>query len=156
MKLVIGLLVLAASSSVFANDRSSGCGMGYEIAPKQSLISSATRSLVNATFSNTVAMTMGTSGCAKHSIVYNEAKGIHFVEANKSQLALEMAQGQGEFVAGLANVMGCTNSAELGSMLQERYEVVLPSTETTGVELYNNVKAEIKNNANLSNTCSLI
>jgi hypothetical protein len=156
MKLIIALMALVATSSVFAADSSSGCGMGYEIAPAQSLVSSSTRSLVNGTFSNSIAMTMGTSGCAKHSIVKNDAKGIHFAEANMNQLALEMSRGNGEFVAGFASVYGCNNSQAFGSMVQANYESVLPASNTSGVELYNNVKAQIKNNAALSATCSLI
>ena len=149
-------MALVATTSVFAADSSSGCGMGYEVAPKQSLISSSTRSLVNATFSSTIAMTMGTSGCAKHSIVYNEAKGIHFAESNKNQLAVEMAQGNGEFVNGFAGVFGCQNAENFGSMVQANYETLLPSNNTSGVELFNNVKSAIKNNAELSKTCSVI
>ncbi|AUN97288.1 DUF3015 domain-containing protein [Bacteriovorax stolpii] len=156
MKLIIGLFALVAASSVFAADTSSGCGMGYEVAPKQSLVSSSTRSLVNATFSNSIAMTLGTSGCAKHSIVKNDAKGIHFAEANMNQLAVEMSRGNGEFVAGFAGVFGCQNAEAFGSMVQAKYESVLPSANTSGVELYNNVKAEIRNNATLSASCSLI
>ena len=156
MKLIIALMALVATTSLFAADTSSGCGMGYEIAPKQSLVSSSTRSLVNATFSNSIAMTLGTSGCAKHSIVKNDAKGIHFAEANMNVLALEMARGNGEFVAGFASVYGCNNTEAFGSMVQSNYETVLPSANTSGVELYNNVKAQIKNNATLSASCSLI
>lgn len=154
--LLIGLFALLSATSVFAADSSSGCGMGWEVAPKQSLVSSSTRSLVNATFSNSIAMTLGTSGCQKHSIVYNETKGIHFAEANMNQLAIEMARGNGEFVQGFASVFGCQNSTAFGSMVQAKYEQVLPSEKTSGVELYNNVKAQIKNNATLSSSCSLI
>jgi hypothetical protein len=154
--IIIGLLALISATSVFAADSSSGCGMGWEVAPKQSLVSSSTRSIVNATFSNTIAMTLGTSGCAKHSIVKNDAKGIHFAEANMNQLAIEMASGNGEFVTSFASVFGCQNSRAFGSMVQANYETVLPSEKTSGVELYNNVKAQIKNNATLSSTCSLI
>lgn len=156
MKKILFAIIALASTASFAADTSSGCGMGYEIAPKQSLVSSSTRSLVNATFSSSIAMTMGTSGCAKHSIVKNESKGIHFAEANMNQLAVEMARGNGEFVAGFASVFGCQNSQAFGSMVQAKYESVLPSANTSGVELYNNVKAEIKNNAALSASCSLI
>ena len=156
MKMIIALMALVATSSVFAADSSSGCGMGYEVAPKQSLVSSSTRSLVNSTFSSTVAMTLGTSGCAKHSIVKNDAKGIHFAEANMNVLALEMARGNGEFVAGFASVYGCSDASLFGSMVQSKYETVLPSANTSGVELYNNVKAQIKNNAALAASCSLI
>lgn len=154
--IIIGLIALVSATSVFAADSSSGCGMGWEVAPKQSLISSSTRSIVNATFSNTIAMTLGTSGCAKHSIVKNESKGIHFAEANLNQLAVEMARGNGEFVTSFASVFGCQNSTAFGSMVQAKYETVLPSVKTSGVELYNNVKAQIKNNASLSSSCSLI
>lgn len=154
--IIIGLMALISATSVLAADSSSGCGMGWEVAPKQSLLSSSTRSIVNATFSSTIAMTLGTSGCAKHSIVKNDAKGIHFAEANLNQLALEMARGNGEFVAGFAQTLGCQNSTAFGSMVQANYETVLPSSNTTGVELYNNVKAQIKNNATLASTCSLI
>ena len=156
MKKIIALMALVATSSVFAADSSSGCGMGYEVAPKQSLVSSSTRSIVNATFSSTIAMTLGTSGCAKHSIVKNDAKGIHFAEANMNVLALEMARGNGEFVSGFASVYGCSNTEAFGSMVQSNYETVLPASNTSGVELYNNVKSQIKNNAALAATCSLI
>ena len=156
MKKILVAIIALASSAAFSADTSSGCGMGYEVAPKQSLVSSSTRSIVNATFSNSIAMTLGTSGCAKHSIVKNDAKGIHFAEANMNQLALEMAQGNGEFVAGFAATLGCQDVNAFGSMVQSKYESVLPSANTTGVELFNNVKAEIRNNATLSATCSLI
>lgn len=101
-------------------------------------------------------MTLGTSGCAKHSIVKNDAKGIHFAEANMNQLAIEMARGNGEFVNGFAASFGCQNSRAFGSMVQAKYETVLPSEKTSGVELYNNVKAQIKNNATLAATCTFI
>ena len=154
--IIIGLLALISATSVFAADSSSGCGYGWEVAPKQTLVSSSTRSLVNATLSNSIAMTLGTSGCAKHSIVKNDSKGIHFAEANLNQLAIEMARGNGEFVAGFSSVFGCQNSRAFGSMVQANYETVLPSANTSGVELYNNVKAQIKNNASLAASCSLI
>jgi len=153
--IIIGLIAIL-STAAFAGDSSSGCGMGWEVAKDQSLLSSATRSIVNATFSSTIAMTLGTSGCAKHSIVQNEAKGIHFAEANLNQLAIEMARGNGEYVTSFSEVFGCQNSRAFGSMVQANYETVLPTEKTSGVELYNNVKAQIKNNAALSATCSLI
>lgn len=152
---IIGLLALISATSVFAADSSSGCGMGWEVAPKQTLVSSSTRALVNATFSSTIAMTLGTSGCAKHSIVKNDAKGIHYAEANLNELAIEMARGNGEFVAGFAQTLGCQNTRAFGSMVQTKYAVILPSEKTSGVELYNNVKAEIKNNATLASSCSI-
>jgi hypothetical protein len=156
MKMIIAILALIASTSLFAGDSSSGCGMGWQVAKDNSLVSSFTRSIVNATFSSTVAMTLGTSGCTKHSIVYNEMKGIHFVESNQNELAIDMAKGNGEFVTGLAEVFGCQNTKAFGSMVQEKYETVLPNGNVSGVQLYNNIKNQIKNDATLSQSCSLI
>ena len=155
-KLIIALFAFLSVSSVFAADSSSGCGLGWQVAKDTSLVSSLTRYMINATASSSIAMTLGTSGCAKHSIVQNEAKGIHFAEASMNVLAIEMARGNGEVVQGFASVFGCQNSRAFGSMVQAKYESVLPSEKTSGVELYNNVKAEIKNNATLSSSCTLI
>jgi hypothetical protein len=156
MKMLITMLALLLSTTAFAVDSSSGCGMGWEIAPKQSLVSSSVRALVDATFSSTIAMTLGTSGCAKHSIVKNEMQGIHFAEANMNSLAIEMAKGNGEFVNGFASVFGCQNAKAFGSMVQNQYTSVLPNEKVTGVELYNNVKNAIKNDSLLSQSCNLI
>ncbi len=156
MKLIITLFALLSASMAFAGDSSSGCGMGWQVAKDNSLVSSFTRGVINGTFSNTIAMTLGTSGCAKHSIVYNEMKGIHFVESNKNELAIDMAKGNGEYVTGLAQVFGCQNTKAFGSMVQNKYESVLPSENISGVELYNNVKNEIRKDSSLSQTCSLI
>ncbi len=156
MKLIIGLFALLSASMAFAGDSSSGCGMGWQVAKDNSLVSSFTRGVINGTFSNTIAMTLGTSGCAKHSIVYNEMKGIHFVESNKNELAIDMAKGNGEYVTGLAQVFGCQNTKAFGSMVQNKYESVLPSENISGVELYNNVKNEIRKDSTLSQTCTLI
>ncbi len=156
MKLIIGLFAILSASMAFAGDSSSGCGMGWQVAKDNSLVSSFTRAVINGTFSNTIAMTLGTSGCAKHSIVYNEMKGIHFVESNKNELAIDMAKGNGEYVTGLAQVFGCQNTKAFGSMVQNKYESVLPSENISGVELYNNVKNEIRKDSTLSQTCTLI
>ena len=156
MKLIIALFALLSASMAFAADSSSGCGMGWQVAKDNSLVSSFTRGVINGTFSNTIAMTLGTSGCAKHSIVYNEMKGIHFVESNKNELAIDMAKGNGEYVTGLAQVFGCQNTKAFGSMVQNKYESVLPSENISGVELYNNVKNEIRKDTTLSQTCTLI
>lgn len=156
MKLLLVLLSIAFSSLTFAGDSSSGCGLGWQVLPKQSLVSSFTRSLINATFSNTIAMTLGTSGCARHSIVYNEKKGIHFVEANKNELMIEMAQGQGEVLMAMGEVFGCTNGQDFGSLVQKNYEKIVPSSLIESAELYQNLKSEIIKDANLSKTCTVI
>jgi hypothetical protein len=154
-KMIIALFALV-SSFAMAADSSSGCGMGWQVFKDQSLVSSTLRTTVNLTFLNTIAMTLGTSGCAKHSIVKIDMQGVHYAEANMNSLTIEMARGNGEYLAGFANVFGCTNVNAFGSMVQNKYESVLPSNNVSGVELYNNVKKEIRNNAELASSCSII
>lgn len=102
--------MMAFGMNTYAGDSSSGCGLGWEVVSKNSLISSYTRTLINATTSSTIAMTLGTSGCAKHSIVKNDKKDIHYAESNFHELMLEMSQGEGEHLKGFALAMGCVDA----------------------------------------------
>ncbi len=53
---IFGLFVaLITSSTTYAADSSSGCGIGWQVLPKQSLVSSFSRAMINGTFSNTIA-----------------------------------------------------------------------------------------------------
>ena len=150
---IFGLfVVLITSSTTYAADSSSGCGIGWQVLPKQSLVSSFSRAMINGTFSNTIAMTLGTSGCAKHSIVYNEKKGLHFVEANKEVLVAEIAVGNGEYVTAMAEVFGCQDSQSFATMLQQNYSSLVTREDISGVELYQN----LKNLPALKSQCSIM
>jgi len=70
--LVLVLTLLVSTSAFAAGDQSSGCGLGWEIFKKNSLVSSSLRSSTNAMASNSVAMTSGTSGCPKHGSVMKD------------------------------------------------------------------------------------
>ena len=153
---ILGLGFLAyAGIAAQAADQSSGCGMGWSVAPKNSLLSSSTRSLVNATFSNTIGMTSGTSGCSKHSIVQNEKKAIHFAEANQGQLVIEMAQGQGEHLRSLAAVMGCSPASahRFGSATQRGYTKIFPANEVSASQMLEGVKSVIQTDPMLASQC---
>ncbi len=143
MKIIITLTTLLFVSTTFAKDGSSGCGLGWEILKKNSLVSSFTRAAVNATFSNTLGMTFGTSGCAKHSIVKNEAKAQHFTEANLEQIKIEMALGQGAYVSTLGLLLGCKNEEIFNKSLKENYDAINTKYDIEASELLNNVKDTI-------------
>ena len=141
---VLAVLVLCLTQqSAQAEDQSGGCGMGWKVAPQNSLISSTTRSYVNLTFSNTIGMTSGTSGCAKHSIVQKEKEAIHFAESNQGQLMIEMAQGEGENLRGLAAVMGCSEAgtAALSKSVQQHYPQIFPSSSTSATQVLDSVRS---------------
>ena len=149
----VGLVLAFFSTGALAADSSSGCGLGWEVTQKQSLVSSAIRSTTNAFLPNTFSMTFGTSGCTKHSIVRNEQEQKYFVEANLDQLTLEMAQGDGEYLRGFAAVMGCERVyGDFSRSVQRNYGTIVPAVSNPAAIL-ENVKREIQANPTLSQAC---
>lgn len=154
-KIFLAFSVFMMSIGIYAADSSSGCGLGWQIFRDNSLVSSSLRATTNSITLNTIGMTLGTSGCAKHSIVKNESKGIHFAEANMDQLMLEMAQGQGEFVAGFANVIGCQPDS-FARGVQKNYNKIFTSEETSAGEMYKNLKFIVGSDEFLARSCAII
>jgi hypothetical protein len=117
--------LIGFSQYVLAADGSSGCGAGWYVLKKNSLVSSSLRATTNVSFLNTVGMTFGTSNCSKHSIVQNDKKTIHFIEANQYQIVVDMARGDGEYIDALSSVMGCENvSRSFKRVLKDSYSTI--------------------------------
>lgn len=139
---LFSFLFTLLSFQIYATDKSSGCGLGWQVLKKHSLVSSVLRSTTNGLFFNqTFGMTSGTSGCARHSLVKNESRGIHFVEANYHQLMIDMAQGKGEYLMGLAKAVDYKGDmATFGKLIQKNYGKLFTSLNTTPLQLYQNFK----------------
>ena len=148
---------LVSSSVCQAQDSSSGCGLGWQVNQRTSLVSSAIRASTNATFSNTIAMTFGTSGCAKHDIVLNEKQPIYFAEANFHNLMVEMAAGHGEFLVAFAEVLGCDAGASktFGQLTQAHYNEIYDATATPASMLLR-TRAMIDANPALAMRCQSV
>lgn len=152
---ILPLLAIAISftASTFAGDSSSGCGLGWQVLPKQSLLSSSLRSTTHAILPNTFSMTTGSSGCTQHSIVKNEREQIYFVEANLDQLTVEMAQGDGDYLRGFAVVMGCQNAyGEFSGLVQKNYTKMF-SGNASPDSVLSSVKAGIQSDSKLNHIC---
>jgi hypothetical protein len=117
------------AGSDMSPDKSSGCGYGWEVTKQKTLIGSLTRNTINATASNSIAMTMGTSGCEKHDIVLKEKAQEVFVEANYENILSDMAEGRGEYLSSIANMMGCDN-ANFGANAQKGLEKLQDESST--------------------------
>lgn len=133
--------------SAHAEDQSSGCGLGWMIFKKNSLVSSSLRATTNAFALNTIAMTVGTSGCAKHDIVMKEKEALYFAEANYQKLINEMAEGKGEHLQAFAKVLGCDSktAARAGGVFQRQYETIFTSDQVQPQQLLNNIANAIGN-----------
>jgi len=133
-------LLLALSTTVVA-DNSSGCGLGWQVFPKNSLVSSAFRTTTHIILPNTFSMTFGTSGCSRHDIVQNEKKGIHFAESNFHQLMIDMAKGEGEYLQGFAKVTGYSGDIKIyGEYIKSNYDHIFPKPGISPAQMYENYK----------------
>jgi len=140
--LVFALLGMASTYAAFddkvsGSDNSSGCGYGWEVTKGKTLSASSTRATTNATASNTIAMTMGTSGCDKHDIVMKEKEQLHFANINHEMIIADMSQGQGEYLNSFAEVLGC-NAESFSAQAQANLEDIMASN---GAALLKNVQA---------------
>ncbi|WP_372652164.1 DUF3015 domain-containing protein [Halobacteriovorax sp.] len=156
MKKLLFVFVLLISTQSFAADSSSGCGLGWAVLKKNSLVSSFTRTFINATFSNTLGMTFGTSGCAQHSIVKNESKIIHFAEANYYQLQKEIALGEGNYLTAFSGLIGCENSINFNQKIQKSFDKIYPELSTTPTAALKNILQTVQSDQELSRNCHII
>jgi len=154
---VLVILALGFSSAAFADDSSNGCGLGWKVTKRKSLVSSSVRGTTNSiAYNQTFGMTSGTSGCAQHSIVKNERAVEHFVEANYNNLMVDMAKGEGEYVQALAYVMGCdaTSVEHFTNMTQKNYGAIFTSDSIGPQKLIQNVKSQVTSDSALAVSCS--
>jgi hypothetical protein len=160
--LLCAITVSAIPSFSFAADGSSGCGVGWYIFKENSLVSSSLRTITNNYLPNTFSMTSGTSNCAKHSIIFNEKRGLHFVESNAEALEYAIASGEGQFLQGFAESMGCVPEVSdvFATSLRAGFENIFAYDSKPGnldkTELYYKMKSELRKNEVLRNQCALV
>ena len=62
-----------------------------------------------------------------------------FVVANKVALASDIAKGNGEALAGLSQIMNCSDSSRLNAALQGNFAQIFPSHEAYPNEVTDNI-----------------
>ncbi len=136
-------------------ESSTGCGLGWQVTKSMTTSAASTRATTNGLSSNTFAMTSGTSGCEKHSIVQNDKMDIHFTEANFEFLAAEAAIGNGEYLSGWARSQGCSDAVgnEFKTEVQKNFMKIFGNGQNYSQSLLN-LKKMIKNNPNLTRSCN--
>lgn len=123
-KYVLVASLALGSFAAFADPDSDSCGLGWQVTKKKTFSATTTRGTTNAVVPPTFGMTSGTMGCAQHSLVKNDMKPLHYADANYENLMAEIAQGQGEYLAGFATTMGC-ESSEFTSALQSNFSEIV-------------------------------
>lgn len=145
LKFVALVLLVSLSSVALAGSDSDSCGLGWQVTQKKTFSATTTRGTTNSVVPPTFGMTSGTIGCAQHGLVKLDKKQLHYADANFENLVAEMAQGQGEYLAGFASTMGCSDRDAFASALQANYAQIVSGTSTPA-ELVKKVQVVINSN----------
>jgi len=141
-KILVSLAaVVALSSSAMAGVNSqTGCGLGSMIIKDDSTaVLLALQATTNGTSGNqTFGITSGTLGCQKTQFVMNE-RAEEFVASNMDQLAKEIAQGHGETVDTLAELLEVSDKATFSASLQENYNKIYTSQNAKMADVLDNI-----------------
>lgn len=162
MATMIATMIGTMSAGIFvsmdarAEDKSDGCGLGWQITKKTSFLATTTRTTTNAFVPPTFGMTSGTIGCSPHSFAKKDQSGVTYAMTNFDPLTLEMAQGGGEFLDGFARSMGCGDAVTgaFGRMTQQKYRAIVRDGKVTPVEMFQNVKDQIRKDPVLASSCN--
>ena len=144
-KLIVSLAALAAlSSAAFADTKNTqtGCGLGAQVfkTEPQTAVMYSIQGTLNGTGSQSIGITLGTSGCKKTQFVMNE-RAEQFVASNMDQLAKEIAMGQGESVDTLAELLSVEDKETFASALQSNYNSIYTSKNAEMADVLDNISA---------------
>ena len=139
-KILVSLAaVVALSSTAFAANNQTGCGLGsIVIKNPDSAVTYALQATTNATGSQTFGITSGTSGCKKTKFVMNE-RASEFVASNMDTLAKEISVGHGESVDTLAELLNIEDKATFASALQANYNNIYSSKSVKMADVLDNI-----------------
>lgn len=137
-----------ASATAMAAERAPnnvGCGLGALAWEGQSgqgaQILAAT---TNGTFgSQTFGISSGTSGCAKGGKVYRPDQLAMFIGPNMDRLAQDMAAGQGETLASVANLIGIQGADQSAffAATQRNFARIMPTDAVTAEDVANSLNS---------------
>ena len=135
--LIAGLAMLSAGwSGTAMAGNTSGCGVGTLIFEgKSGLGPNVLAMTTNGTYWNaTLGMSTGSIGCQTDGVVLNEHERNLYAATNLNQLKADMAQGQGEYLDGLASLMGvgAGDRGAFRSLSQSSLPVLLEAHDSAG------------------------
>lgn len=126
-----------------------GCGLGSMLFGAQPGLVQVLAATTNGTLgSQTFGITTGTSNCGLSGGAVVSAR--NFVETNRETFAKEAARGNGETIATLSSIAGCSDQKAVGEALQKDFGKVFVSVQTSDRQVSANVIEVLKANPELS------
>lgn len=141
MKHLLSAAVICAAISLsapaYAVDSTGGCGLGSMAWRGQSGIIPQTLAMTtNHWFSNTIGVTLGTSGCDPNGRVTGGTgrMTLAFLQDNMEQFAMDAAAGKGETIDTLAGILD-VDSEKLGKNIQQNFAYIFPNDNVEVAEV---------------------
>ena len=141
MKKILGtmavLSVVCLAGTAHAVDSSGGCGLGSMAWRGQSgVIPQSLAITTNSWFSNTIGVTMGTSGCDPNGRVTGGTgrMTLAFLQDNMEQFAMDAAAGRGETIETLAGILN-VDSETLGQEVQQNFAYIFPNDNVEAADV---------------------
>lgn len=142
---------LSASTALAAGD--AGCGLGSLVIQKNTKISQTLALTTNGTLlTQLFGITSGTSNCSSSALVYNEQEAVKFAETNYETLRIEAAQGSGESLAALGELLGCKDASRFGALSKANFDQFFPasaSSQHVGTALVQSASARVKSDCQI-------
>ena len=138
--LAVSMLALASSAFAANSYTSAGCGLGTMLfhgkSGKVQIILAAT---TNGSFgSQTFGISSETLDCTADGVVKNDTKVDVYAAVNFQNIQRDIAMGGGEYVDGLAALMGYQNNQQqraFAKLAQANYDRLFPSAKTDSAQL---------------------
>ena len=135
-----------------------GCGLGGQIIKDDEQFPQLIAMTLNGISTNQLsALTSGTSGCAEKNADVALMEQNVFVSANLATISREAAQGNGEQLAGLAVLFGCSGDEELRrleALSHDKYEQIFSDQNPSHV--VNRYRNEIRKDQFLGKSCQKV
>jgi hypothetical protein len=148
------------SSALAAGYGAAGCGLGGKlIGNNNDILAQLGATTLNNYLpgSQTFAMTSGTLGCqSAFGTAQSEQKT--FVENNYSDLAKEMAAGEGENLNTLAGLLGCPvdKTQTFATFTKQNYGSIFKNDQNTPSEMLDSLKQNLSSDPVLGKSCPKI
>lgn len=139
--LTLALSGAMASGAFAAANSNTGCGLGSLLIDKQGLLWNVLQATTNATlFNQSFGITSGTLGC-KSGAIAMDSRTQEFVASNMDALSAEIAQGKGEHLDTLVELLEVSDKEGFKLALQENYHKLYTSKDAQMSDVLSGVAA---------------
>lgn len=149
--IAVGAIVVSNQAHAQRKYGMAGCGLGSVVFGTGGGTTAATTN--GSFYSQLFGISFGTSNCVPDKAQAALMKQEAFVATNYPTLTKEMARGEGQTIAGLAEVLGCPQShvSSLGAFTQSRFDSLVSAPGS--MAMLDKLKFEMSEDATLSQSC---